>query len=322
MNIEEYVNSLSTEKHNEIIKESLSCIGDGLFHLFYNWRLSYDKKNVSEADAISQCILQIAVCKIRTLMSMCEGISLNPNELSTKVLDIPSMISVLRSLYELTFVFHNIYAEQDTKTERDIVLYLWKIRGLNNRQNLENVHPQYKAKEENEKKKIKELQGKIFALAKELKLPQDIISQLRNVVTSSSVDIKGYKFKKDKNSNVISFKSIRFNDGIEEFLDKSVAPIYRFLSIQGHPSYLGVLQFGQMFDKGEDIKFLKTILACASNLASTLAIDFRDNVTGAKCIFDALSEREKNIIEVCYDCKKKILDKGTSANASVTDGGV
>ena len=322
MNIEQYVNALGTEKQNEIIKESLSCIGDGLFHLFYNWRLSCDKRYVSEADAISQCILQIAVCKIRTLVSMCEGISLNPNKLSTKVLDIPSMISVLRSLYELTFVFHNIYAEQDTKTERDIVLYLWKIRGLNNRQNLENVHPQYKAKEENEKKKIKELQDKIFTLAEKLRLPQAIMQQFEKVVTTSSVDIKGYKFKKDKHSNVISFDSIRFNDGIEAFLDKSVAPLYRFLSIQGHPSYLGVLQFGQMFDKDEDIEFLKTILVCAFNLASTLAIDFRDNVTGARCIFDALSEREKSIIEVCYDCKKKVHDKGASANASVTDGGV
>lgn len=305
MDIEQFVNNLGTEKQNEILKDALSCIGDGLFHLYCNWRLSYGKENGTEANAISQCFLQIAACKIRTLVAMCEGISLNPNELPIKALDIPSMFSVLRSLYELAFVFHNIFAEQDTKAERDLVLYLWEIRGLNNRQNLKNVPSQYEAKEENEKKQINELKEKIYALAEELKLPQNIMSQLRKVVASSSVDIKGYKFKKDTNFNIISFDSIRFEQGIEAFLGESQTPLYRFLSIQGHPSYLGILQFGQMFDSNQDIEFLKTILTCASNLVSIIAIDFRNNIIGAEEIFNALPEKEKSYIKVFHNIKKK-----------------
>lgn len=310
MNIEQYVENLSTEKQNEIMKEALACIGDGLFHLFFCWRLSYGKKNGTEANAISQCLLQITVCKIRTLVAMCEGISLNPNELPIKALDIPSMFSVLRSLYELAFVFHNIYAEQDTNTERDLVLYLWEIRGLNNRQNLKHVPSQYEAKEENEKIKVNELKEKIYALAAELKLPQHIMPQLKKVVTSSSVDIKGYKFKKDEHLNIISFDSIRFEQGIEAFLGDSQAPLYRFLSIQGHPSYLGILQFGQMFDSNQDVEFLKTILTCASNLASIIAIDFRDNIIGAKEIFNTLPEKEKRFIKVCHNSKKETTNNG------------
>ena len=290
MNKEQDINNLSTRKQNEIMKETLSCIGDGLFRLFFYWRLSCDKKNVSEADIISQCILQIAVLKVRTLLYMSEGISLNPNELPTKELDIPSMFSVLRSLYELAFVFHNIYAEQDTKTERDLVLYLWKIRGLNNRQNLKCVPSQYEAREENEKIIIDELIKKIYALAEKLKLPQNIMLQLKKVVTSSSVDIKGYKFKKDDDMNIMSFDSISFEKGIESFLGGFQIPLYRFLSIQAHPSYLGILQFGQMYNSNKDVEYLKTILTSASNVASTIAIDFRDNIIGANEIFKVLPE--------------------------------
>lgn len=302
MNIEQFLNNIGTDKQNEFMKGALSCIGDGLFHLLYNWRLNFEK-NASEAEAISQCILQIAICKVRTLISMCDGISLIPTELPTKILDIPSMVSVLRSLYEFTFVFHNIYAEQDTDKERDIALSLWEIRGLNNRQNLKFVPSQYKAKEENEKKQINELQEKIYSFAKEIGVPHDIMGQLKKVVTSSSVDIKGYKFRKDKNSHIISFDSIRFEQGTKVFFSDTQIPLYRFLSIQGHPSYLGILQFGQMFDSNEDIEYLKTILTCASSLASTIAVDFRDNIVGAKDIFNKLSEQEKKFITICHNKK-------------------
>ena len=77
-------------------------------------------------------------------------------------------------------------------------------------------------------------------------------------------------------------------------------PLYRFLSIHGHPSFLGVLQFGQMFNTNDDIKFQRILLIIASKLASIVAIDFRDNIIGAKEIYDNLPETEKKNIQVCY----------------------
>ena len=282
------------------MKDVLSSLGDGLFHLFYNWRLCYDNKDISEVESVSQCILQIIICKIRTLVSMCEGIKLIPDNLPTKVLDIPSMMSVLRSLYEATFVFHNIYAEQNTILEREIVFNIWKIRGLNNRQKLQNVPNQYIVKEKNEKKQIDEIKRRILTLAEKLELSESIMQQLQNVISSNSVDIKGYKFEKDNNSKIISFNSIRFEQGTEGLVGKSLMPLYRFLSIHGHPSFLGVLQFGQMFNTNDDIKFLKTLLTIASRLASVVAVDFRDNIIGAKDIYDNLPEMEKKYIQECY----------------------
>lgn len=300
MDIQQNLDNIGIDGQNIIMKDVLSSLGDGLFHLFYNWRLCYDNKDISEVESVSQCILQIIICKIRTLVSMCEGIKLIPDNLPTKVLDIPSMMSVLRSLYEATFVFHNIYAEQNTILEREIVFNIWKIRGLNNRQKLQNVPNQYIVKEKNEKKQIDEIKRRILTLAEKLELSESIMQQLQNVISSNSVDIKGYKFEKDNNSKIISFNSIRFEQGTEGLVGKSLMPLYRFLSIHGHPSFLGVLQFGQMFNTNDDIKFLKTLLTIASRLASVVAVGFRDNIIGAKDIYDNLPEMEKKYIQECY----------------------
>ena len=300
MDIQQNLDNIGIDGQNIIMKDVLSSLGDGLFHLFYNWRLCYDNKDISEVESVSQCILQIIICKIRTLVSMCEGIKLIPDNLPTKVLDIPSMMSVLRSLYEATFVFHNIYAEQNTILEREIVFNIWKIRGLNNRQKLQNVPNQYIVKEKNEKKQIDEIKRRILTLAEKLELSESIMQQLQNVISSNTVDIKGYKFEKDNNSKIISFNSIRFEQGTEGLVGKSLMPLYRFLSIHGHPSFLGVLQFGQMFNTNDDIKFLKTLLTIASRLASVVAVDFRDNIIGAKEIYDNLPETEKKNIQECY----------------------
>lgn len=137
-------------------------------------------------------------------------------------------------------------------------------------------------------------------MASKLEISESIMQQLRKVISSNSVDIKGYKFKKDNKSKIISFDSIRFEQGTEGLVGKSLMPLYRFLSIHGHPSFLGVLQFGQMFNTNDDIKFQRILLIIASKLASIVAIDFRDNIIGAKEIYDNLPETEKKNIQVCY----------------------
>lgn len=302
MDTDKILNSMNIHEQNGLLKSCLGTICDGLFHLYYQWRTTIDSKNVSESDAIAQCILQMVICKIRTLLVMCEGINVRPEKDAIRILDIPSMLSVLRSLYEMVFVFHNIYAEQETEEERDIVLYLWEIRGLNNRQNLSIVPTSFKRKEEDEKKQIEDLKRNIERIAVNLNLSDELKGQLTKVMTSKSVDIKGYRFKKDCESNrIIAFEGYRYEEGAETLL-RTDAPAYRFLSIHGHPSYLGVLQFGQLFANDTDKEFLRTILTCACKLASTVATDFYKNIPRADVIFLQLPENEKGFITTLQNC--------------------
>ncbi len=302
MDSNKFLENFGVNGQINIMKNCLEIICDGLFHLYYGWRRSKEKQNIPESDAIAQCILQMIVCKIHTLLIMCNGINVIPEKDTIRILDIPSLLSVLRSLYEMVFVFHNIYADQDTKEERDIILYIWEIRGLNNRQNLPVVPLSFKKKEEEEKKQIVDLRNKIESIASNLNLSNEIRGQLIKVVMSKSVDIKGYRFKKDRDNNsIIAFDSYRYDEGVETLL-RTDAPAYRFLSVHGHPSYLGVLQFGQMFNSDTDKKFLRTILTCACKLASTIAMDFYKNIDGADDAFSQLNENEKDFIITLHKC--------------------
>ena len=302
MDTEKIIENIGIDGQIAIMRSGLKTVCDGLFHLYYGWRRSKEQEDVPESDAIAQCILQMVVCKIRTLFIMCDGINVRPEKDTIRILDIPSLISVLRSLYEMVFVFHNIYAEHDTKEERDIVLYIWEIRGLNNRQNLPIVPLSFKKKEEDEKKQIEDLKNIIESIAAKLVMSDEIRRQLTSVVRSKSVDIKGYRFRKDYDNNrIIAFDSYRFEEGVEALL-RTDAPAYRLLSIHGHPSYLGVLQFGQMFNSETDKNFLRTILTCACKLASTIAMDFREHIDGADDVFSQLNENEKDYIKILYNC--------------------
>ena len=145
------------------------------------------------------------------------------------------------------------------------------------------------------------LKEKVELLAEQLHLSEELRNQLRKVTASTKSDIKGYRFKKDIESNrIVAFEDTRFNDGAEDLL-KTNAPVYRLLSIHGHPSYLGVLQFGQLFNNGTDKEFLRTIMTCACKLASTIAVDFRNHITGADEIFTNLDEKSRSYIETLYN---------------------
>jgi hypothetical protein len=283
------------------LKDCLGLICDGLFHLFYNYRKEKDgfENTVSEADACAQCFLQMAVCKIRTIINMCDGVAVAPEYESIKVLDIPSMSSVVRSLYELAFVFHNIYVEQNSLIERNIVLKIWQIKGLNNRQNFSSVPAEYIDKEAKEKQQIVSIQNAIKELSEELQLPDNVKEKLDNYANSSSVNIKGYKFERDTSgSQIIALKEISFKDRAEELLNMEVNfPLYRFLSAQAHPSYLGLLQFGQMFNENKDTSFLNVLLITTCKLASKMAIDFRDNIDDATEIYSSLGQKENYFID-------------------------
>ena len=298
MDADKFLENIGVDEQIIIMSNCLKTICDGLFHLFYGWRRSKEEKDIPESDAIAQCILQIVVCKIRTLLIMCDGINITPEKGSVRILVIPSLISVLRSLYEMAFVFHNIYAEQDTIEERDIVLCIWEIRGQNNRQNLQFVPLSFKKKEDNEKKLIENLKSRIITIATNLDMSDEVRKQLINVASIKTVEIKGYRFKKDdENKSIIAFKDYRYEEGAEILLGTD-APAYRFLSIHGHPSYLGVLQFGQMFNSETDKNFLRTILTCACKLASTIAMDYRERINGAEDVFLQLNENEKEYIKI------------------------
>ncbi len=280
-----------------IFTQMLQEVGNCMLNLHYNWRRYVETKEVDEADAIAQCMLQMMICKVHSVIKLSEGNAILPEQSSIKILDIPTLASVVRNMYEMAFVFHNIFVEQASTEERDILLYLWEIKGLNNRQGLHEVPAEYKDQEENEKEQIEELRNKIIAILDKMNVSAKVKKDILHIIETKGSNIKGYSFEKDNDGKIVSFKDVRYDAGFNEFQKHIHPDTYKFMSFITHPSYLSVLQFGQMFNKNEDKTHLRTLLAVATQMASRMCLDFVHGVTDAQTVYDALDDEGKMIIE-------------------------
>ena len=276
--------------------EMLSELSECMFELFYHWRRQADSVIVEEADAIAQCMFQMMICKVRSIIQLSKGVSVMPERPDLRIPDIPSMAAIVRSMYELEFVFHNIFVEQPTKAERNIILYLWEIKGLNNRQGLQLVPPEHKVQEEKEKGQIQDLRNAIASTIEEMDMSDRVKKQIKKAINTNGTNIKGYRFVKDDEGQIIAFQDYYFADGNDDLLRNNHPDTYKFLSFVSHPSYISVLQFGQMYDKREDRNQLRTILAESFQLASLMCVDFVNGIPGAKEVFDRLPNEKKSVI--------------------------
>lgn len=154
LSTEEYLSQLDESNVILFFKEHIENLCHTVFKLIHQLRSywKYNQKTVSESDCIAQCMLQMGLLRTKSILNLLKGQSLLENS-NLLIQDIPSILSVLRSYYELCFTFHNIFITQQSDAEREIVLSIWEIRGFQNRQGLNNVPEEYKEKEAKEKMK-------------------------------------------------------------------------------------------------------------------------------------------------------------------------
>ncbi|MBQ8361345.1 MAG: hypothetical protein IJX44_05270 [Bacteroidaceae bacterium] len=269
-------------KRNEIEKivSSLEYFCNNSYLLVSKFRENIAKSDDDEEFAIAQCILQIAVCRIQSLLKLSSGICIVPNRKEISLLEPTSMVAILRSLYELVFIFRNIYIMTDNAYERRILLNIWQIRGYNNRQSQkaipkkEEFRSEYSKKQEEDKLHIEELKKAIEQNLTTLNITNGAKSQIRKIMNSGSSAINGYKFEKT-NEVISSFSKISLTDSPEYLYENhELDIIYPLLSMYTHPSYLSVLQFGQMFNNNYNEDLLMTILKSACLLNVRIIHDF------------------------------------------------
>lgn len=70
-------------------------------------------------------------------------------------------------------------------------------------------------------------------------------------------------------------------------------PIYNYFSMHSHPSYLGTLQFSQLFDKEVNKDFMRTLIVSIALFQGKIISDFVNSVEGVKEIFETLPKEEQ-----------------------------
>ncbi len=130
------IHGFSSQTYKNIVTDAISSLIEKSVEMILLWRKRIP--NAEEADCISQCNLQMATCTAQSILSLAKGIHWGYH--STFLIDVHSCASLVRALYERAFIFRNIYVSTDNVLERDLLLYIWEIRGLNNRVNLEKCY--------------------------------------------------------------------------------------------------------------------------------------------------------------------------------------
>ena len=198
------------------------------------------------SDRLPLSIVNMMVLKALSLLELFEGVKVPSCKEDIYVVDTESAFTLLRGIYEQTIVFRNLFVYPETDEEKMILLNLWKIKGLRNRQNLENMPQEYKEKAKREA-------DDIFRLKREIQeLPEQVLSPSGYKAIEAYLDsshrkstlFSGYIFQR-KGTVITGGNPISFTRAPKEFLhcDELDVVLYRLLSLHSHPSYISVLQF-------------------------------------------------------------------------------
>lgn len=265
--------------------------------LWYNWKSLHAHKNISDMDDCAQCMLQMISIKLSSLQKLQEGEEIHIPNYSIKLQDPTTMAIILRNILELFGIFYYIFVKPDNQIEKEILFDIWKIKGLNNRQNLENIPPQFLEKYNQEKKEVEKLKIKVKESINLLNIEEGARAQLNNAIDSNKSNVCGFVFNKNSSGEIISINPIRFGCTKNGSTSENYSYLYRQLSIFVHPSHLGVLQFGQMFNNEIQVKnFERDFIMTACFISCKFATFFCETIQDGETALDTLSDEQKNLL--------------------------
>ena len=268
-----------------IILATIRALLDMTIEVILQWKK--ENPNACEADCISQCNLQMATSTVESILSLAKGIHWGQHQ--TIIIDTNACASLVRSLYERAFIYRNIFITTDNLEERDLLLYIWEIRGLNNRLNLKNVPEQFNAHQENDRQEVFKLRKRLYEIIGKMETTKNSREQIANAINKDTAQIKGFRFIKE-NGKIIKFENISLEESTKYFFDdSSMRDTYTYLSLTSHPSYLGLLQFGIRYkNRNDENELIYIYLSLTYHLLSEITLDFCRATTNAHKFFDKL----------------------------------
>lgn len=243
----------------ELLRHSVNVMSDIMLEIYTAWK-SNQTTPPTDCECMAESMYQMMVCKARNVLLMSNGITLFPNP-KICISDPSNIYPVVRSMYEMIFMFRCIYVSSKNDKERELLLMIWKIRGNNNLTKIpkteldkETIDMQLEKIQENDK-----LKEGIRKLMCELSLSQSIKDSIEDCIRPNTSMLKGFMFVHSEQTGIItSFRTLNFSDGSKELTQTSFG--YSHFSAHSHPSYLGVEHFWKMYNLNAEDNFLKEVL--------------------------------------------------------------
>lgn len=236
-------------------------------------------------------LFQMVLSKGLAIQKLIEGAEYrNPKTgISTSILDPTSIAALTRTQFEAFSTFHNIYISNSDENIVELLHDIWVVVGLKERQRgFDPTHEEHKIKAKLEEQQINELLVKIQANPIFRKEEIEKQAKILGWIQSRKFEI-AYRNNK---LVLLSQKELFTNSGVNEAFENQ----YALLSWFVHPSYISVLQFGQMYEQNFYEENANTMLRISRIIVSMLIVDYITYFEEALEEFKTLPEIDQLII--------------------------
>ena len=261
-----------------LLRRTLSEISTTMYYNYVDWKCCQELIPLTESERMAENMYRMMIFKAKSIGLMSKGFVILRTQKGI-IPDPSTMYSVLRSMYELLFLFRCIYVSPKTDVERDLLFNLWKVKGNNNliqvpdkELNIEEQRKKRAANNEN-----KRLRMEIRNQMNRLGLSESIIDTIEYTVNKNSPTLKGFVFKHCEHcGDITDFCALDFSDNNmgAELSDDSY--IYSHYSAHSHPSYLGLKHFEEMYINKEEDYYVQEILGHTCIYLTRFMKDFCD----------------------------------------------
>lgn len=248
----------------------------------------------THAKADLKILFQMFSLKTMSLRRQIEEFSFHSDEFRINpIIDYATAFSIVRGLYEAFCIFELIYIIPKNEEQTNILHALFRVAGLNERQDFNISSDEGQQILQEEKEEINQIKTYIestelyrgASLSFHNHIQSAIISRNYRYVFMDNGDIKKYGW--DQIKDLIEAKVPVLDD------------MYKFLSLYEHPSSLSIRQFSEAFSK-DGREFVKmAAIACDFSvlLMAMYLADLNTIYPEVKQEFMKLSETERRIID-------------------------
>lgn len=279
----------------KLVRHSLSEMSAIMYRIYVDWFVS--ARPMTESEHIACNMYRMMIFKAKSIWLMSKGIIIVRTQKGI-IPDPTTMYPVLRSMYELLFLFRCIFVSSKNDKERELLLNLWKIKGNNNLTQIpdemldeESVNKRESAREENEvaRRNIRELIA-------ELTMPQSAKNKIENIIDPNNnyPKLKGFMLEHcEQNGNITDFCALDFSNNNMGAELSGDSYIYSHYSAHSHPSYLGVKHFEEMYPNKEEDKYVKEILEHSCKYLVRFMKDFCEYEDSYRSFYEEKENRIK-----------------------------
>jgi len=214
-------------------------------------------------------MLQMSLMKAKSVLKLSEGEFFQNNSKSDKpYIDIQSISSVYRSLFENYCFFNHLYISDWSNEEFLLLENIWRITSLNQRGKMLHKNPLLK-KSKGFEVVMKDME-EIKRLKAEIEKSYLFIKNEKSIRKYISKNIWQLTIRKNK-VLYISWKEM-YNRAIKNHNEEKKD--YQRFSLDTHPTFFSVFQFGDLYKNRHDLQRRSTVMYETIRLLSKYLNDF------------------------------------------------